>query len=98
MHSVISCNLTIHDIRIKTMCTRDKPAACVEVLETPTKLEKDKKEYRAIKLGNGMKVLLISQKALYGTNENETDRKSRKISTELLAGVALGTYFFFCYF
>jgi hypothetical protein len=74
------------------MCTRDEPAACVEVLETPSKLEKDKKEYRAIKLGNGMKVLLISQKAFYGSNENEVDRKTRKISTELLAGVALGIF------
>lgn len=46
--------------------------------------------YSVVKLGNGLKALLISHAALYAPEIKGGDRKSRKMSTELLAGVALG--------
>ena len=35
-------------------------AGQVQVLDTPDKAKSDKKEYRVIQLGNGLKALLIS--------------------------------------
>lgn len=47
IHSISSCNI------VETM-------TAIEVMESPEKPESDKKSYRVIRLGNGLKALLVS--------------------------------------
>lgn len=55
----------------------------VEILETPTKSESDRKFYRVIKLSNGLKALLISDPAVE-TNESVIDSEKPNVSSTLI--------------
>lgn len=66
----------------------------VQVLKTPVKSENDKKSYRAIRLENGLKALLISappKKQSSSKNEPSTsnDENGNKIDDEKLAACAV---------
>lgn len=54
----------------------------VEVLETPIKSEGDKKEYRLVKLQNGLKALLIKTY----TDENQTEESNAAASLTVAVG------------
>ncbi|XP_018306508.1 nardilysin-like [Mycetomoellerius zeteki] len=56
--------------------TGDKKSCQVEYLETPVKSENDKKEYRAIRLPNGVEVLLISDENLKTCSSQQQDMKN----------------------
>jgi nardilysin len=67
--------------RVSPVLKRKKMTFISEILEPPTKSQSDKKEYRLIKLPNGMKSLLI-QHFLPEKDEddNELSQKSREIN------------------
>lgn len=53
-------NQTIHSISSTDIV---KKMTAIEVMESPEKPESDKKSYRVIRLGNGLKALLVSDPA-----------------------------------
>lgn len=56
----------------------------VEILETPVKSEGDKKEYRMIKLQNGLKALLIKT---HTDTESENDNDENRAAASLMVSV-----------
>ncbi|KYN03878.1 Nardilysin [Cyphomyrmex costatus] len=65
--------------------TEDDERCQVEYLETPVKSKNDKKEYRVIKLPNGLTALLISDiysKTCASQNEDNQDKESTEDETE----------------
>ncbi|XP_003401691.1 nardilysin isoform X1 [Bombus terrestris] len=64
------------------VCVSKQPREKVTYLETPVKSENDKKEYRVIKLENGLTALLIADLHSFCTQDDECTDKEDAINIE----------------
>jgi hypothetical protein len=63
-----------------------------EILPKPVKSESDQKEYRVIRLKNGLTACLVSNIAINDPNANDNFDTSNEISEDVLSGAGAKNY------